>query len=739
MSKDLTVLVEMMRDENVPQVRRDDAAKRLVSRMGGPEGERVAALLQTTLVNVQNRGGQLAAARAMVLADHPDPAFIAPLNALLGVDRPLTEAASEALANFRDAPQVAGLLLKFLEEGAGSGGGTAVGGVGGGVGGGRSELLRVTVVRALAGVPDKRVAEALVAMLSDRGESELMREAAAESLSELAGRSYVGPDVGLWKAWWAESSKLTDSEFRQVAQANRSARMTRWRNQYERLSDEVSVALVEGYRQVAESAKADRLLQLLRSSEPAIRAAGVRIALGDVLEARAVPAAAREELRQMVGDSSVVVRLEVAGALRSLNDAAALEPLLTQLRQEKDPGVRAAIVAALGPIRDVRAVGALLGVLADEGRAAVAAAEALAPLGVEIRKQQALADEVADRLRGVLVGERVGGGEELRAAALEALIPLRRREVIPLAQSLLDPAGSARMRRAALRLLGELHDPDTAASIVASMEDVSSDASVRMEAVAALGAIPTFAHAEALYRRLDEKTEPDAAVRARAWSELSGLFAQANREQLADWSQRLKGDPARLLVVLSALAGKLQNPGDEEALAVFRQQQGETLLLLDRPAEAVRPLQDALAIWEGKGARNEYTHALQVKLLEAMIKGRQFSDAAGFASKVLGLPGVDEGQIGSMLVNEIKRLADQGEIPAATLLLSEVRKMERAVPAAFQPTLAELNARLVGPSTLPSTRGAVGPTTAATRAATTQSAGGNGNGTGSATKPAGGN
>ena len=712
--REIAELAAVVGDEGAVQARRDDAARRLVSRIGGRQGERIRVTLLEALINVQNRGGQLATARALVWLDSwgggaggdtgangaggIGGGFVAPLNALLGADRQTTEAAAQAMANFQDTPQVTGLLLRFLN----GGGGTA-----------KPELSRVAVVRALAAVPEKPVAEALVKLVGNRAESDLIREAASESLSDLAGRAQGATNAAGWEKWWAEASRLTDEEFRRVSQAARSGRLTSWRYRYEQLSDELSMLLLEGHRLIPESQRAERLIRLLRSTQPAIRAAGVRIALGDALEARAVPQAAREAIRQMVGDESPTVRLEVANALRSLNDAAALDPLLTQLRQETDAEVRAAMVSALGPIRDVRSLPALLELLdGAQGRSALAAAEALERMGIEIRKDSAMADVVATRLREVL-SER-DGGEELRAAAMEALVPLRRRDVLPLAQAELQPTSSTRMRRAALRLLAELRDADTGPLIAATLEDPSSDAGVRLEAVAALGAIPTFEYAETISRRLSVGVEPDAVVRARAWAVLSELFGQANREQLADWSQRFRDDPPRRLVVLTALAAELRSPGDEGPLAVCRQQQGETLLLLGRPADAVVPLREALEIWQGKGARNQYTEVLQTRTLEALLQSRQYGEAAGFAQREIARVGDDEGLIAPKLTAEIARLADAGEIPAANLLLSEVRRMRPELGAAYQPALAKLDERLRGPTTLPTS-----PTTQTTQPAST--------------------
>jgi hypothetical protein len=305
----------------------------------------------------------------------------------------------------------------------------------------------------------------------------------------------------------------------------------------------------------------------------------------------------------------------------------------------------------------------------------------------------------------------------LKAAALEALVPLRRREVLPLAQSMLGAKSAMRVQRAALRLLAELHDPDSAASIIAVLEDRSAETGVRVEAVSALGAIPTFEHAEVLYRLLSESAEPDAVVRSRAWEELTELLALANREQLLDWSQRFQVDPARRLVVLGALVAELRSPGDEEALAVASVQLGETLMALGRPAEAVLPIRDAITMRRSRGAGNEVLTPIELMLLEATLRSRQFSEAAVAASSLIRGGGEPGRTAASRLLEKVRNLADGGEEQAARLLISEMKKMEVVLPESFAAELAVLESRVQEATTRPVTRGAATRPGTATRPA----------------------
>src|SRR5439155_15354816 len=125
------------------------------------------------------------------------------------------------------------------------------------------------------------------------------------------------------------------------------------------LTEEVRAILADGYQILPATQKPEMLLRYLRSGEPVFRAVGARLVYEDSVNNRTITTATREQLRKMVGDSSPEVRIEVAGALRALNDAGALKPLLTQLAQEPEADVRAALAKAIAPIRDLSALSVL--------------------------------------------------------------------------------------------------------------------------------------------------------------------------------------------------------------------------------------------------------------------------------------------------------------------------------------------------------------------------------------------
>ncbi|MGB7160047.1 MAG: hypothetical protein WBD40_18415, partial [Tepidisphaeraceae bacterium] len=93
----IAALLQVLLDPNpeLPQPERDEAARRLVV-MQTPDAK---FALHRALVNTANLRGQQSAARALADEPNPDPDFIVALNALIGADAALTEAAARALAN----------------------------------------------------------------------------------------------------------------------------------------------------------------------------------------------------------------------------------------------------------------------------------------------------------------------------------------------------------------------------------------------------------------------------------------------------------------------------------------------------------------------------------------------------------------------------------------------------------------------------------------------------------------
>src|SRR5439155_12282044 len=104
---DIEQTAQTLKDESAKQDERDEAARRLVSRQTDQANE----ILRSALVGVGNRGAQLAVAKALAADRKPDQLFIDPLFALIGPDRVLSEAAAQALAQYKNDLEVLSRLI----------------------------------------------------------------------------------------------------------------------------------------------------------------------------------------------------------------------------------------------------------------------------------------------------------------------------------------------------------------------------------------------------------------------------------------------------------------------------------------------------------------------------------------------------------------------------------------------------------------------------------------------------
>jgi len=669
--KDLEQLSTLLMDETARQEDRDEAARRLVIRPLPQARE----TLRAALISAGNRGAQLAAARALAIDPHPDNSFVVPLFALLGPDRALTEAAAQALAQYKNDPEVISRLVAVATARQ------------------QSEAVRAAVIKALGTFLDKRTAQVLIELLRD-DESPAIHTAAASALVEMTGLRDNGSDVQKWQQWWADNGGKSDADWRAALLAERANRFGQIEIRYGQLTDEVRTLLADQYQLLPPAQQPAAILRFLRSAEPVVRAVGARLVFEDAINNHTIPQATREQLRKMVGDSSAQVRIEVAGALRAINDANALDALLGQLAQETDPGVRAAIARAIAPIRSLKALPEMRKLLHDPSNSvAEAAADAIAALGPEIRASDPkLAKELAEELRTVLES-RTGdtNSAPLREGVVEAMGSLKEPSLLSTFHSLLRPRETVAVRRAALKALGDLHDPNSVDLVINSLED--PDASVRLEAVEALGKVGSFEQAQALYRRLTSE-ETDSSVRERAWRVLESMLPKAPKDQLPIWADRFSAEPSRRLIILKTLAEKQQKDKEDEGLAYTRQNIGQTLMALNQPAEASNYFRDALDYWKTAGRERMVMEGLIKQLLDSLLRARQYSQAAQFSSRLIKDDTGQQQTVGPALRDEAKRLQDGNDLKGAIELITEAKKMDPPLSPTYYHDLEDIESEV---------------------------------------------
>ena len=667
--RDLELQERILRDPNSTQQQREEAARKLVSR----DAEQI---LLRQLSDAGSRDVQVAVARALALDPTPNPEFIQPLLRLLGQDAVLTEASAMALATFKNNGAVRDRLIGFVENL-------------------NNELLsRRAVVRALGRLVDKVAADKLIALLNKRDENPRIRDAAAEALEQMTGLSY-GADPQRWNQWWSSAGNLSDEDWALDRALRSAGQITALDSRLQSMRESVYRITAAQYRQKyeAEATRPRAIAELLQHmSDPSedVRWAAVQVVY-DEAGVRTPPQIA-ERLRAMVGDSSAMVREQVALTLGAVNDQAAVDALLTQAAQERNPDVLSAIISALGPASQLRGdfqtVEAVLHASLDHESFAVAraAAESLKALARTLQdpKNKAAADTVArhlhDRLRTT---DRNLAALKLRESIVEALQDLAHPTSVPVFQQLLRPGGpeNPTVRVAALRGLKSIGNPDTAQSIVNVLNN-DLDKGVRYAAADALLTTARYANINAIYPRLSERVEPDVNVRDMVWKVMAGLFEQAEPKQLDEWAQAFndKKNPtekslSRRLLVLNILEKKLAAGGRQEQLAITHQNLGETLLKIGRAEDASLKFIEALGYWNKQDVPPFFTHMLVIQTMESLLQAKKDAEAVAFATEAIGRNPPREGDLWSAVKTEVDRRTMKGDIEGALSLVQQVRKV----------------------------------------------------------------
>jgi HEAT repeat protein len=673
--QDIQQQAAILADASATQSQRDEAANRLASRLTGESRQ----MLLNVLADFANPRGQLAVARALAGESAPEPAFIDPLFALLGTDRALTEAAAQAIANYRSSPGAFTRLVNFANSRQ------------------QRAALRTATIRALGTLDEKRAAAALMEMMVRPDEDSEIRNAAADALIQMTGLRENGRDLQRWQEWWAANQNKDDTQFRSEQLAQRAARFSQLQFRYSHLAEELDSILNERYRAAAAAQQPDILMRYLSSSEPEIRAIGARLVAEDaVAGTRPVPATVKQRLRDMIGDSSTDVRIEVVRSLRFINDAAALQALLTQLGQEPSADIRSAIAQALAQIGDLRAAPELLRLLDDPSlRVAESAARALYDLGPALRESDGkFAHQLALRLQTVLEQRTAAADAQssgLREAAVLALAPLRDPAVGETLLRLLRPGESVGVRRGAIKGLGELRDARAADSVAACLDDPAG--AIRLEAVDALNKLGSVEHVDALLERTGT-AETDTSIRDRAWQVVESFLPKLNKDKLASLAERFREEPTRRLLVLKNLAAMQVRDKDLAQLAYTQQNIGETLMQLDHPADAEIYLRQALDYWQAQKVENMVTEQLIDRRTDALLRSKQYAEVARFGETLIARQTAYQQTIGSRIRAETERLVKDKDYADAAALIAEARKMNPRLAAQYLEVLDDLETQI---------------------------------------------
>jgi HEAT repeat protein len=597
---------------------RDEAARRLA--VGGTPGD-VEAL--RFALSRGGLGAQAAAARAVAVTTDPDPSWVGPLAALLGPNRVVTDAAATALAGYAGtarADEAFEALRRFATNGA------------------FPPLARAPAVRPLGAFANRQAAASLIDLLDDH--SQTVQQAATNGLIDMTGEADRGNVPANWHAWWAAHRGDTDPAWTAYLLAARSREAGPARAHQKLLVEDARDLLESDYYSLPTGAKRDHLDAYLRAGAPEIREEGAKLALGE-LGNRQVLDGVLPRVRELIADEDPAVRLAAVAAVQGAVDQQAGPALVAQLGRERDAMIRIRLAAALEKLQDLDAAGPLTAML-DDRRPAVAAeaAKALRGIGAQLRQQRPLdAAVAATALRRALAARPAMVGpaaDEFRAACVDALAVLDDpQQSFQTFRNLLNavPPEPRDVRVAALNGFGTLADTRADVIVADSLKD--DDPQVRYAAARALQTVGTEQEVDQLFSLLNGQQENDRDVREAAWQSLAHLLANGSVDLLQDAVKRFPDDPARQLVVRQDYGRALEAAGQADGVAANNQEVAETLLKLNRPDEAIAPLQAAVDYYQKKappGGGGDLENLVE-QMLTAQLKAHRYAAATDFASR----------------------------------------------------------------------------------------------------------
>ncbi len=693
--RDLTQQSAILSNPNSRPEQREQAAERLVLRQRADAREILFRILRDP-----DRPAQIAVAKALSGDARPDPRFIAPLLSLMGRDRVATEAAVNALTNYGDNPDVLNDLIIF------AGSATQV------------PNSREAAIRGIGTFVRKNAAGFLIGLTNGTEEDPQIRKAATNALSDMTGLQQIGSDIQQWNAWWAAAVNQPERDWEAAQFRNRAGHYAQVKRESQRLTDHIKTLLDRDYQRVPEIQRTDVTLTWLKDTVPAIRVVGADKVLDEKLLGNRIPPIIIEQLRGMIGDSAVEVRQVVINALREINDAASVDPLLAQLAVETDPDVKIVIASTLARLQQIKSVDAILLLLNGPAtRVAEAAAEALSDLGEPIRKDPAITAKVSISLRAKLemIGDKPGT-ENLRGYILEALAQLHDASMLRIFSRALDvndARNSVKIRIAACRGLGnmvEINDKEQAATDLVGTLRRDPDAAVRLEAAKALGNVGTFNQAEALYDQTTAR-ENDRTVRDAAWKVLTSLFTRPETTAnvlLSNWAEKFKDSAAlkldpkkrvevlqKRIIVLQAARDKLivdarVNPQAAQTLAGVHQNIGETLMSLEQWDKSAASFRAAMAYWLANRGAPATLAQLSEQLMRSLLRSGSYPEAVQFAGDRILADPQEQGDMGYLIRTEVERLmnsAKSGDLKNAGTLIDEAEKMQPPLKDPYAETL----------------------------------------------------
>jgi len=512
----LKQFVDLLVEPNPPKARRT-GARELIS---SPWPQSVDILV-SVLQNDKDPVAQMAVIEVIAETAVASPRFIDPLMTLLGSkDERMRESAAAALAMYKDGGVVD--RLSRLARGA--------------VQPAADLSARLAAIRALSQMGESREAMDSLVRLLDDGNPEV-RTKVMQAIRDAAGVEFEGDIAAIYKWWETNREKSALDRLRDrvyvLSKQNRQLR-----RDLEAAQTTLVATLRDLYLLKPDAQKPDALLDYLRHPSENVRLLGLDLVGAMLTDRKSLPEAVLRRLRGMIPDISSKVRQKVVLTLRDLHATSDAGLILAQYRQETDSAVRAAMLNALGRLRNPDAIDVMIQALSSDDKQVVV--EGALSLGVLGEKGSASPERIVPAIAPLTACYRkwAGSDQQLREQLLEAMALIADPQFAPIFVSGLASEKDAAVRQAAARGIAALGKPENAELLVRHLAD--PDAGVRRTVVESLARIAkTDAHLEALFARLDPKTESDATVRDKAWEGIKQILRSRSVAEQRRWASRL--------------------------------------------------------------------------------------------------------------------------------------------------------------------------------------------------------
>jgi HEAT repeat protein len=611
--------------------------------------------LRDFLSDNANRPAQVAIADAIVAVGAPREALTEPLMALLFSDDAAVRAsAARALVAYRNQ-QVTERLLNLARDGR------------------TDKAIRSAIVAALPALLDRQVIDALVNLL-DEGDA-AMRDAAAASLARLTSIRHFGNDAAQWKAWWSSNKDRGEAAWLSDLAATLADSKAALESENSRLRERLGKASTDLYEATAANQRDALLAGWLKEPLPLMRLAALSIIDRRLQRNEALAPELKAQVRAAIADGDGAVRQAAVLLTAAAGDAEAIAALLEAMKTEEVTPVRAALLTALGQLRDPQALPVVLTEIQNTRYDSLAAAAATA-VGRIASKAPLSAEQAADASRTLVArfeaAGRSGDGAALREAILTALSVVGGKQAIAVLQAALKD-NAATVRQAAVNGLAKAADASSADSVAAMLGD--SDRGVRQAAIAALGAMESDRHVEALLKRTEPAAESDPGVRQQAWESVLAMLAKAPPERLAVVLKTIadRQDCADQRIKLMQMRLAAMKAGKADGLPAVQRELAAAMVKASRPLEAAALLAEAWGAMEPAGADaaatwNEWVDALLacgdagvVKVLVAQQDAAQCAGACDrFVTRVCELTEQGKGELAASLCEEaLRQLAER--------------------------------------------------------------------------------